>query len=166
MIESPDSWHAILLRFAVATGLAGIIGLEREQRGHDAGLRTNMLVALGAALFVLIGLRMVEELRELEGVRIDATRVLTGLVGGVGFLGAGAILQSRGEIRGLTTAAGIWVCAAIGASAGLGMYLLAALGAGAAIVVLAVLRFVERYIPSKDRRPIPAAESDETKNEP
>lgn len=163
-MSSPDSWEGILVRLAVAAGLAGIIGLEREQRGHDAGLRTNMLVALGSAIFMLISLEMTQRLRDLEGVQIDPTRVLAGLVGGIGFLGAGAIIQGRGEVRGLTSAAGIWVCAAIGAAAGLGLYLLAALGTGGAIVVLAVLRLVERLIPAKNRGRPSSPASDETKS--
>jgi putative Mg2+ transporter-C (MgtC) family protein len=149
MIESPDTWQGTLARIAVAAALAGLIGLERERRGRDAGLRTNMLVAIGSAVFILIALEMAENLRELDGVRLDPTRVVSGLVGGI--LGAGAIIQSRGEVHGLTTAAGIWVCAAIGAASGFGLYTLAGLTAAAALVVLVLLRIAERYLPTRSR---------------
>jgi len=150
MIESPDTWQGLLARLAVAAALSAAIGLERESRGRDAGLRTNMLVAVGSAAFMLIALDMVEALRDLPGVQLDPIRVLAGLVGGIGFLGAGAIIQSRGEVHGLTTAAGIWVCAAIGAAAGSGLFALAGLTAGAALVILVLLRVVERVLPTKD----------------
>lgn len=105
----------ITLRLLVAAILGGILGFEREQKGKAAGLRTHMLVALGAALFVLIP--------QQAGVSdADLTRVLQGLVAGIGFLGAGTIIKGRGEeeIQGLTTAAGIWLTAAIGVAAGMG----------------------------------------------
>lgn len=105
----------ITLRLLIAAILGGMMGFEREQKGKAAGLRTHMLVALGAALFILIP--------QQAGVSdADLTRVMQGLVTGVGFLGAGTITKGRGEeeIKGLTTAAGIWLTAAIGVAAGMG----------------------------------------------
>lgn len=105
----------ITVRLLLAAILGGILGFEREQKGKSAGLRTHMLVALGAALFVLIP--------QQAGVSdADLTRVLQGLVAGVGFLGAGTIIKGNGqeEVKGLTTAAGIWLTAAIGVAAGMG----------------------------------------------
>ena len=105
----------ITLRLMVAATLGGLLGYEREQKGKAAGLRTHMLVALGAALFVLIP--------QQAGASVaDLSRVLQGLVAGVGFLGAGAIItgSQKVEAKGLTTAASIWLTAAIGVAAGMG----------------------------------------------
>ncbi len=121
----------IALRLLIASILGGILGFEREQKGKAAGLKTHMLVALGAALFVLIP--------EQAGVAdADLTRVLQGLVAGIGFLGAGAILKGNDEeeIKGLTTAAGIWLTAAIGVAAGLGREATAVLSTLLALVIL------------------------------
>ena len=121
----------ITLRLLIAAILGGILGFEREQKGKAAGLRTHMLVALGAALFVLIP--------QQAGVSdADLTRVLQGLVAGVGFLGAGTIIKGNGEeeIKGLTTAAGIWLTAAIGVAAGMGREATAVLSTLLALVIL------------------------------
>ncbi|MDB5728675.1 MAG: MgtC/SapB family protein [Noviherbaspirillum sp.] len=125
----------VCVRLLVAIFLGGLLGYERETRGTSAGLRTHMLVALGAALFVLVPLQ--------TGMSIpDVSRVLQGIVSGIGFLGAGAIIklsQDR-EIRGLTTAASIWLTAAIGIAAGMGREATAMLTTALALVILAVLR--------------------------
>lgn len=107
----------ILIRLTAAALLGAVIGIQRERAGKPAGLRTHMLVALGAALFVIAPLEF--------GVSPDdMSRVIQGLATGIGFLGAGAILKrtEEGEITGLTTAAGIWLTAAIGVAAGLGRW--------------------------------------------
>jgi putative Mg2+ transporter-C (MgtC) family protein len=125
----------ICVRLLVAIFLGGLLGYERETRGTSAGLRTHMLVALGAALFVLVPLQ--------TGMTIpDLSRVLQGIVSGIGFLGAGAIIklsQDR-EIRGLTTAASIWLTAAIGIAAGMGREATAILSTALALIILALLR--------------------------
>lgn len=110
----------ILARVLVAAILGGIIGWEREQKGRAAGLKTHMLVAVGSALFVLA-----PELAGISGA--DNTRVMQGIVSGIGFLGAGAILRHDGgtRVEGLTTAASIWMTAAIGTAAGIGQEVLA-----------------------------------------
>lgn len=128
----------VVLRLAMAVVLGAAIGYERERRGHDAGLRTHMLVSLGAALFVLVPLQ--------SGMSAsDLSRVIQGLVAGIGFLGAGAIikLDRDQEIRGLTTAASIWVTAAIGLAAGMGREATAVLSTMVALAILAVLRRLE-----------------------
>lgn len=105
----------ITIRLLMAALLGGILGFEREQRGKAAGIRTHMLVAIGAALFVLIP--------QQAGIsEAELSRVVQGVIAGVGFLGAGAILKGNDEkhLKGLTTAAGIWLTAAIGVAAGLG----------------------------------------------
>ncbi|MCA8971195.1 MAG: MgtC/SapB family protein [Planctomycetes bacterium] len=111
------------LRVAIAAICGGLVGWDRERKDRPAGIRTHLLVAIGAAGFTLLATEMGEKSRA-----VDPTRMIQGVIGGVGFLGAGAILQSRGNVQGMTTAAGIWVVAAIGIAAGLGEYhLLAAL---------------------------------------
>ena len=121
----------ITLRLLIAASLGGVLGFEREQKGKAAGLRTHMLVALGSALFVLIP--------QQAGVSdADLTRVMQGLIAGVGFLGAGAIIKGSGEeeIKGLTTAAGIWLTAAIGMAAGMGREATAVLSTLIARIIL------------------------------
>ena len=118
----PDAAQAIRvsLRLLVATLLAAIIGYEREISGKSAGLRTHMLVALGSAVFVLAPIE--------AGMNLgDVSRVLQGIAAGIGFIGAGAILKgsSDREVQGLTTAAGIWMTAAVGMTAGMGRFGLA-----------------------------------------
>lgn len=124
----------IALRLIVAALLGGILGFERESQGKSAGLRTHMLVALGAALFVITP--------QQAGIsETDITRVLQGLIAGIGFLGAGTIVKSEREqdVRGLTTAAGIWMTAAIGVAAGMGREATAVLSTLLALAILTLL---------------------------
>lgn len=126
----------VVLRLVVAILLGAMLGYERESVGASAGLRTHMLVSLGSALFVLIPLQ--------AGMKIeDVSRVLQGVTAGVGFLGAGAILKSQqdGQITGLTTAAGVWLTAAVGVAAGMGREATAVLSAVFALVILSLLRY-------------------------
>ncbi|QEI06091.1 MgtC/SapB family protein [Pigmentiphaga aceris] len=125
----------IVLRLTMAIVLGGILGYERETRGMAAGLRTHMLVALGAAMFVMVPAQ--------AGMDVaDMSRVLQGVIAGIGFLGAGAIIKLRNEheIRGLTTAASIWLTAAIGIAAGMGREATAVLSTLMALVILSMLR--------------------------
>jgi putative Mg2+ transporter-C (MgtC) family protein len=129
-------------RIGMAGLLGGILGLERELNGHFAGLRTHMMVAIGCAVFVMAGVVSVGDQTE------ALTRVVQGIAAGVGFLGAGTILKLDEEkkIKGLTTASSIWLAAALGTVAGFGEYALAAASAAIAIIVLGVLRPVERLL--------------------
>lgn len=123
----------VALRLLIAAMLGGVLGYEREKKGKPAGVRTHMLVAIGAAVFILIP--------QQAGVsERDMTRVLQGLVAGVGFLGAGAIIRGgdNGEVKGLTTAAGIWLTAAIGMAAGMGREATAILCTVLAFAVLSI----------------------------
>jgi putative Mg2+ transporter-C (MgtC) family protein len=125
----------IVLRLLVALALGGLLGYERESIGASAGLRTHMLVCLGSALFVLIPLQ--------AGMRTeDLSRVLQGVTSGIGFLGAGAILKLRdkNDIKGLTTAASVWLTAAIGVAAGMGRESSAVVSAVLAYIVLSSVR--------------------------
>ena len=138
----------ILLRLVLAVILGGVIGLNRKRHSKPAGLRTMALISLGCATFTLIGIEAVIQLAVLQagadsltssattGVNLDSSRIIAGIVGGVGFLGAGAIIQSRGRIQGMTSAASIWVTATIGVSVGLGLYTLAVATTFLAFVVL------------------------------
>ena len=134
----------IALRLGAAIALSCLIGLDRELKDKPLGLRTNMLVALGAASFCVI----VTELLQLpspgpNASRIDAGRVLQGIIGGIGFLGAGAIIRERSGIRGATTGAGIWAVGAIGVASGFGFYLIAGLVTALTLFVLTVLGLFE-----------------------
>lgn len=135
----------ILVRLTAALIVGGIIGLQREASGKAAGLRTHMLVCTGTTLFVLAAAG--------TGMQQDAlSRVIQGLVTGIGFLGAGAILkvEASSQIKGLTTAAGIWMTAALGVAIGLGHLGMAAIATLFAWLVLSVLIRVDRRIESSD----------------
>lgn len=139
----------IFVRLSLAAALGGILGYEREQRGKSAGLRTHMIVALGAALFVLIP-------QQAGGTDADLARIIQGLVAGIGFLGAGSIIKGSGdtEVKGLTTAAGIWLTAAIGMAAGMGREATAVLSTLLALVILSwIPKFFET--PQKKREGSP-----------
>jgi len=134
-----DDITRIVVRLLVAVTLGGLLGYERENAGASAGLRTHMLVSLGSALFVLIPLQ--------AGMKIeDLSRVLQGVTAGIGFLGAGAILKQKdqNDIRGLTTAASVWLTSAVGIAAGMGREGSAVLSALFALVILAVVRSPKR----------------------
>ena len=133
----------LLLRLSIAALLGAVLGWERELRAKSAGLRTHMLVTLGAAVFALLGVEVLTASAGEASARIDPSRVLEGIVGGIGFLGAGSIIQSRGQVEGLTTAAGVWISGAIGAACGLGMFRIAAIAAGFAFVTIAGLGWLE-----------------------
>ncbi|NAW60549.1 MgtC/SapB family protein [Vibrio sp. V31_P5A7T61] len=129
----------ITLRLLVAAILGGLLGYERARHGKSAGVRTHMLVAIGAALFVLIP-------QQAGASSADLSRVLQGLTAGVGFLGAGAIIMGTKEVetRGLTTAAGIWVTAAIGMAAGMGRESTAVLSTLIALLILSLVPLIYR----------------------
>lgn len=138
----PTSFIDVFLRLALAAGLGGAIGLEREYRHKPAGLRTNMLIGLGSALFALLSV-------ELGTAGGTPDRIASQVVTGIGFLGAGAILRTGHNVQGLTTAATIWVNAGIGMAAGVGAYSVAAGGATLTLVVLAVLPLMERVFDAR-----------------
>ena len=132
-----ELWEAVL-RLLLAAGLAGAVGLERELREQEAGLRTHLLVGVGACLFVIGGNYGWSELNfgNQVGVVLDPSRITAYVVTGIGFLGGGAIIKYGASVRGLTTAASLWVVAAIGTTCAVGLYLLAAL---TTLIVLASL---------------------------
>lgn len=138
-IADLEEAYRVFIRLFLAALFGGLLGYEREYRGKAAGLRTHMLVCIGAALFVLVPLQA-------DLARDDITRVIQGIVTGIGFLGAGTILKggSVREVHGLTTAAGIWITAAIGVAVGFGHVATAAVTTLLALVVLIVMPALER----------------------
>jgi putative Mg2+ transporter-C (MgtC) family protein len=144
----PDSHYLlrVVVRLCIAAALGGVVGWEREKTGKSAGVRTHMLVALGAALFTLVPL-------EAGMQTADFSRVIQGLVTGIGFLGGGVILKLSEEhqVYGLTTAAGIWATAAVGMAVGAGWLWPALCGTILAWVILEFFRMVERWIHPPDR---------------
>lgn len=129
-----DTWEAVA-RLALAAGLSGLIGFEREVAQKAAGVRTHMLVGLGAGLFALVGAESISG--------ADPARIAAQVVPGVGFLGAGAIFRHGFSVRGLTTAAGMWTAAAVGVAAGIGELVLATVGTATALVVLYVFGILQ-----------------------
>jgi len=145
-------WPEVLLRIFVAAALGGAIGLERELRERQAGLRTHLVVSVGSALFTLVSAYGFGDF----GSRVDPTRIAAQIVSGIGFLGAGAIIRQGLSVRGLTTAASLWLVAAIGMAAGAGYWdgaLIATLGALLTLGPLRVVSFriLSRYRPQHDR---------------
>ena len=152
------TWPHVLLRLVVAGGLGGAIGLERELRERQAGLRTHLVVCVGSALFTIVSAYGFSEFLVHGGsvVRADPTRIAAQIVSGIGFLGAGAIIRQGLSVRGLTTAATLWLVAAIGMASGAGYYSAALITTGLALLTLGPLRIfayrvVHRFRPELDR---------------
>jgi putative Mg2+ transporter-C (MgtC) family protein len=145
-------WPEVLLRLFVAAALGGAIGLERELRERQAGLRTHLVVCVGSALFTLVSAYGFADF----GGRVDPTRIAAQIVTGIGFLGAGAIIRQGLSVRGLTTAATLWLVAAIGMAAGAGYWDAALIATFGALLTLGPLRVVayrvlNRFHPAVDR---------------
>lgn len=138
-----------ILRIFVAALLGGVIGLEREYRDKSAGFRTHFLVALGSALFMVVSAYGFEGALVTENHRLDVSRIAAQVVSGIGFIGAGMIIFQKNAIRGLTTAAGVWVTAAIGLTCGAGMYLLAVSSTFMVLLGLEAFNFFLRRFDSK-----------------
>jgi putative Mg2+ transporter-C (MgtC) family protein len=138
------NWDEALLRLALAAVLGGLIGVERELREREAGLRTHLLVALGSALFTIVGAYGFDAFLQSGAsvVRADPTRIAAQIVTGIGFLGAGAIIRQGLSVRGLTTAATLWVVAAVGLAAGAGYYSAAVITSALVLIALYPLRIV------------------------
>jgi len=142
------------LRLLLATVCGGLLGFEREVRGRQAGFRTHMLVCMGSAIVMLVSTevaRLTWKGNPSQGLQIsvDPARIAYGVMGGIGFLGAGAIIKSGTSVRGLTTAASLWCVAALGLAAGLGMYLFCLIVTLLMLAVLWLLGYCERFIPKR-----------------
>ena len=131
-------WADFAIKLGLAAALASTLGWERGKSDKPAGIRTMVLISLGAATFAMLGREVIESSSS-DIIRADPTRVLSYIISGVGFLGAGTILHSKKTVKGLTTAASIWVVAAVGAACGLGEYAIA--------ILLAAVAFVSLLIP-------------------
>lgn len=143
--------YEIILRLAIAGVLGSLVGLERERAESAAGLRTHALVALGAALFMLVSMFGFTNAIRPPGVVLDPSRVAAQIVTGIGFLGAGVIIFRKSIVRGLTTAASVWVVAAIGMAVGGGLYTAAIAATVLALAVLAVMKPLEKRLVSQRR---------------
>lgn len=142
----------MVVKVLLASLLGGLIGLEREIHGRPAGFRTHLLVSLGSCLFVLTSIQFYKLYGNFSGtvpVGVDPARIAAQVVTGIGFLGAGAIIREKASIRGLTTAACLWMAAAIGLACGVGMYILATVVTILALLSLLLLKRVENRL-SKD----------------
>ena len=129
----------LILRLFLGGMMGGLIGLEREFRAKEAGLRTHFIVALGSALFMIIS-------QYAFGGRYDAARVAAQVVSGIGFIGAGVIIFQKNVVRGVTTAAGLWVAAAIGLACGAGMYVVAVAATLMTVLCLETMHLVHHYV--------------------
>lgn len=139
----------ILIKLLLSSVLGGVIGLEREVHGRPAGFRTHLLVSLGATLFVLTSIQFYHSYGNFTGtgpVGTDPARIAAQVVAGIGFLGAGAIIREKASIRGLTTAACLWVAAAIGIAIGAGMYLTGIIVTVLAVINLVFLKKIENFL--------------------
>lgn len=142
----------ILLRLLAAVACGAVLGWERETSHKPAGFRTNILIVVGATAYTLVSLDFLASFEELQSatIRADAMRLVQGIVVGIGFLGAGAIIQSAGSIKGMTTAATIWVLGAIGIACGIGRFQIAIMTVILTMLVLTAFGFVERHTTKRD----------------
>ena len=141
-----------ILRIFIASLLVGVIGLEREYRDKAAGFRTHFLVALGSALFMIISAYGFEGVLTSPEQRLDVSRIAAQVVSGIGFIGAGTIIFQKNAVRGLTTAAGVWVTAAIGMACGGGMYVIATVSTALVLIGLEAFNyFLHRFDRHRDK---------------
>lgn len=154
----------MLLRLILALLAGGVIGFEREWNNKPAGLRTHMMVALGSATFALLAMSLYATVTggSGESTRVDPIRLLEGIMGGIGFLGAGAIIRDRASVEGLTTAGSIWFTGALGAAAGLGYYVLGGIAVVMALIVLSLLGLVEHRLFARSRDRLSSREDEDT----
>lgn len=142
-------FSVIASRLVLAAFFGAAVGFEREWRNHPAGLRTHILVALAASAFAILGIEIVHSAQfDGEGARLDPLRLIEAVTAGVAFLAAGTIIFSRGQIKGLTTGAGLWLAGAIGLAAGLGFWQIAGLATLLAVLILGLLHPLERTVMS------------------
>jgi putative Mg2+ transporter-C (MgtC) family protein len=149
MIDLAIPIWEVVLRLTLALAVGGILGWEREAQQKPAGFRTMMMVSLGAATFTMIALVLYQDAVTAErGADVDHLRIIEGVTGGIGFLGAGTIIRQGGSVDGITTAATIWVVGAAGVACGVGAYSLAGVTVALALLILVLMRVVEqRLIP-------------------
>lgn len=151
------------MRLLVAALLGGVIGLEREWRRRPAGLRTHMLTAVAACLFTLLTIEILHsDILSADAAQADPIRVIEAVTAGVAFLAAGAIIQSRGSVRGLTTGAGMWLAGALGVAAGFGYFVVGILAAVLGLVIIGGLGLLQRAVqePEAEKEKVAARDPD------
>jgi len=142
----------IVLRLILSIFLSGLIGLERQVHRRNAGLRTHILVSLGSCLIMLTSLYVFDIYK--DKVSLDPSRIAAGVITGIGFLGAGAIIRDSEGVRGLTTAASLWIAAGIGLAVGCGFIRAASYTTVLALIVLFFLRYIEGILPDVGHRKV------------
>lgn len=147
-----DGFAELALRLGLAALIGLLLGLDRELRGVDAGIRTHALVALSSAMIMVSSLLLFVELRDQGGGAPDPLRAVQGLSQAIGFIAAGLIFVRGGSVRNMTTAANLWIAAAVGIACGAGQYLVVLVGAGLALVLLTLVKAFERFLPEQRAR--------------
>jgi putative Mg2+ transporter-C (MgtC) family protein len=151
LFETETPILQLTLRLCLALVLSGVIGIEREIKKRPAGLRTNMMVSLAAALFTLLAVELIGDSQEVSDImRVDPLRTIEAVIAGVAFLGAGAIIRGGDDVQGLTTGASLWVSGAIGVACGGGYYVIAAIATILAVIVLYVIGALEDRLSKPD----------------
>ena len=135
-----------ILNIFIAALLGGAIGFEREYRSKEAGFRTHFLVGLGSGLFMVLSLHGFDDFVGIQGIQRDPSRIAAQVVSGIGFIGAGTIIFQKNVVKGLTTAAGLWVTSAMGMTAGTGMFALATAATAMVIVCLEAVNFIHHKV--------------------
>lgn len=158
-----------ILRTFMAVIVGSLVGLDRELRNKPAGLRTHILISLAAALFTLITFELHSQFTGEDGTKTaDPVRIIEAVTAGVAFLAAGAIIQSRGNVHGLTTGANMWLAGALGVACGAGYYMLATIGTAFALIVLVVLGKIEARLsaksPADDGRKAPGEHAEDRRS--
>lgn len=141
----------MLMRLLASVGAGILLGIDRELRGISAGIRTHAVVSLSSAVITVSALLLYDELRAQGNQEVDPLRVIQGLAQAIGFIAAGAIFVSKGDVHNLTSAANIWLAAAAGIAAGAGQYQLLAMALVLGIVIISGVRLLERFIPGSDK---------------
>lgn len=144
-------WGVVIIRLLLATFLGAVIGFEREYHAKEAGVRTHLLVALGSCLFMIISVYGFDFMLDQDHVSFDPSRIASQVVTGIGFIGAGTIILQKQMVRGLTTAAGLWVTAAIGLACGNGMYIIAVVATAIVLISLGLINVYLPYFSQKER---------------
>ncbi|MGK7376758.1 MgtC/SapB family protein [Planococcus sp. 1R117A] len=153
----PGDYLSIIIRLLIAAFLSGLIGIEREAQQQPAGLRTHLLVGTGSCLMMILSVTGFDAFlaRDSDAIRFDPSRIPSYVISGIGFLGAGTIIVHRGSVKGLTTAASVWVAAGLGLVVGIGMYFVAILTTVIVLVALSILGKLEaKYLPSHNPKEI------------
>ncbi len=139
----------IVLRIGASAVIGGVVGLQREYKRNSAGFRTHMLVAIGASIAMLTNEMLLRKFGDVSNM--DVSRMASYVISGIGFLGAGSIIKERKGIKGLTTAAGLWVTACLGITAGAGFYWAALIGSAFVFIIIAVFKLIEKKLFKKKR---------------